>query len=381
MKKINQSIGIIIIILLALSCKEEIIFKSSGYQPTLVIDGILINKEIPCTVKISYSSPVDFPEFATVENCEVSIIENDNNKTNLVETEPGVYVSSPDDLIGIPGNSYSLYVKTPNGNEYITEPQLMNSPVDIDSVYSEFTTIENADYVYGLPGYKFSISTQESSSEESYFLWNMIETYQYHADYTLFGMYNKFGKFVEVGTDTSDIFSEVYWCWKTQNTGYIVTGTTFNLSTPQISKQPILFVGTDTRKLQKRYSLLINQYTITEEAYSFWKKIEDQSSNDNFLVANQPFKIIGNLQNINNSDEEVYGYFTVATVDQARVFVDEPSAPFYYTICFVNYDLDFPISNYYVISEEGYLGTVYGRCLDCTSLGGTIEKPDFWIDK
>ncbi|MCB2196681.1 MAG: DUF4249 domain-containing protein [Bacteroidetes bacterium] len=381
MKKISYAFLFIIIILKLIGCKEEILFKSSGYQPKLVIDGILTNKNEPCTIKISYSSPVDFPEFATVENCEVSIIENENNRMDLSEMEPGVYTSSPDDFIGIPGNTYSLYVKTPNGNEYKTDPQLMNDPVDIDSVYAEFTTLEDPDYAHGLPGYKFSISTEQSSVEENYFLWNMTETYQYHADYKLHGMYNKWGEFLEIGIDTSDIFSDVYWCWKTQNSGYVVTGTTDNLSTPQISKQPILFVGTDTRKLQKRYSLLVNQYSITEETYSFWKKIQDQSSNDNFLVANQPFKIIGNLKNINNPDEEVYGYFTVATVDQTRIFVDKPSAPFYYTICFVNYDLDNPISNYYVISEEGYPGTVYGGCLDCTSKSGTIEKPDFWIDK
>jgi hypothetical protein len=207
----------------------------------------------------------------------------------------------------------------------------------------------------------------------------MIETYQYHADYKLYGMYDKWGEFQKVGIGMSDIFNDVYWCWKTQNSGYIVTGTTQNLSTPQISKQPILFVGTDTRKLQKRYSLLVNQYTITEEAHSFWKKIEDQSSNDNFLVANQPFKIVGNLKNINNPDESVYGYFTVASADQKRVFVDEPSAPFYYTICFVDYEAPF-ISNYWVISNEERLGTVYESCLDCTSKGGDIIKPDFWID-
>ncbi len=379
MKKINQAIFILVITFFALGCKEEILFKSSGYQPTLIVDGLLTNNE-PCTVKISYSSPVNFPEFATVENCEVSIIENDNHRVDLSETEPGIYVTSPGDLIGIPGNSYSLYVKTPNGNEYSTKPQLMSECVDIDSVYTELTTKEDADYVHGLPGYQFSISTKRSLIDDNYFLWTMIETYQYHADYTLFGMFNKYGEFVEVGTDTSNLYNELYWCWKTQNTGYLVTATTNNLSTPQISKQPILFVGTDTRKLQKRYSLLVNQYIINEEAYTFWKNIQDQSSNDNFLVANQPFKITGNVKNLENPNEPVYGYFTVASLDQRRVFVDEPIAPFYYTICFVNYE-EPHISNFWVISEEGLLGTVFERCLDCTSLGGITEKPDFWIDK
>jgi hypothetical protein len=176
-------------------------------------------------------------------------------------------------------------------------------------------------------------------------------------------------------------YENLYRCWKTQNVGYIITGNTSNLSIPKISNQPLHFVGTNTKKLQERYSLNLIQYSIDENAYYFWKSIEDQTSQENFLISNQPYNIIGNVKNINNPDESVYGYFTVASVSKKRIFVDRPNTPFYYVKCAIMDEAPVPYPEFYVTDETGKTGQVIEDCIDCRSQGGEPLKPDFWIDK
>ena len=368
--------------IITLGCKDEFLLDSKTYESLMVVDGLITNEDGPYMVKISQSLPVNYLAEIPYENCIVTLIENTGKTEILTEIEPGKYMTSESGMKGIIGNEYSISITTPEGKEYKTDLQEMKELVEIDSVYAEFIYLKEEGYPFGLPGYQFYIDTKTAPSQDNYFLWNMIETYEYAADYSLYAVMNWKGQILLEGIDTCSDFSNVYWCWKTQNIGYLVTGKTSNLTIPKISNQPLNFVSTDSRRLQKKYSLLLRQYSIGEETYYFWKSIEDQISDENFLVANQPYNITGNIKNIINPDEPVYGYFTVASVTQKRIFVPRPpSVSFYYEICFVCYDLEYPISRYYVISEEGRLGTVYEQCLDCTTRGGVTTKPEFWIYK
>ena len=258
----------------------------------------------------------------------------------------------------------------------------MKEPVGIDSVYAELIKLEDENYVYGLSGYQFYMSSKTADNKNNFFLWKMIETYQYTSIHELYAIYNN-GRLYFSNYHLFDEYKNRYICWMTENVNIILTGKTSNLLIPRISNQPLHFVGTDTWKLQERYSLLLKQYSISEEAYYFWKGIEDQISEENFLVAYQPYNIIGNVRNINNPKEEVFGNFTVASVTEKRIFLDSPRTAFYYiTKCSINYDYTRvrpPV--FVIIGYEGELGSVKEGCIDCTYFGGSVTKPDFWIDK
>ncbi|MCK5171671.1 MAG: DUF4249 domain-containing protein, partial [Bacteroidales bacterium] len=333
----------------------------------------------PYTIKLSLSSPINETGIIPFEACTVTILENDNNSEVLTEKEPGIYVTSEGGIQGVVGNNYSVSIITPEGKEYNTEPQEMKEPVAIDSVYAELLYLEEEAYPFGLPGYQFYIDTKTAPNQDNYFLWSMIETYQYTADYHLHSVFNG-DSILYFSLGELPEYENLYRCWKTQNPGYIFTGKTSNLIVPKISQQPLHFVGTDSRRLQERYSLLLKQYSIDEDAYYFWESIEDQISQENFLVANQPYNIIGNIKNTNNPDETVFGYFTVASVTQKRIFVDRPNNAFYYEMCAIMSIPTLP-PLFYVMLEEGDGGEVLESCIDCTFKGGVTTKPDFWIDK
>ncbi|NOQ24103.1 MAG: DUF4249 family protein [Bacteroidales bacterium] len=370
---------LLIFAIIILGCKDEFLLETTNYKPIMVVDGMITNEPGPYTIKLSLDSPLPLEEEVCLKNCTVSLYENTDKSEVLTETEPGVYVTSTDGIQGIVGNNYSISIITPDGKEYNTEPQEMKEPIEIDSIYVEFMYLADENYVYGLPGYKFYTTTKVAPNQDSYILWNMYETYRYNPDYPLWATMTENGLQI-AGIDTSSRFEDVYWCWKTQNTGYMFTGKTSNLTIPKLSNQPLNFVGTDSKRLQLRYSLLLMQYSIGKEAYYYWKSIEDQISQENFLVVSQPYNITGNIKNINNHDESVYGYFTVATATQKRTFVNRPpEVDFYFEKCYVCYTP--PCTQFWVLSDIGRYGTVQSDCLDCTSEGGEVTRPDFWIDK
>jgi len=371
------------ILLLTLNCKEEVLLNKNNYSPILVVDGIITNESGPYIVKLSLSRSLDKYGLIPYENCIVTIHENSGISEELEEIENGIYTTKEDGIKGKIGNKYSISIISPEGKEYISDYQELLEPIEIQSFYSELIHLEDLDYApYGLPGHQFYVDTKDVTSTDNYFLWQMVETYHYTADYilhsigydhgiTLYVMYNELPEYVNV-----------YNCWKTQNVKYIYAGQTNNLNINKIIRQPLHFVGTDTRRLMIRYSVLLNQYTIEEEAYDYWKDIEKQISDENILAASQPYNISGNIHNVDNANETIYGFFTVASINQKRLFVDRPHTPFYYETCIVDtIPGHTPPPHFYALIDENSTGEVKESCIDCRSKNGETVKPDFWVYK
>ncbi len=381
----KQKLIILLCFFVLSGCKDEFLLETRSYTPTIVVDGFISNELEPYTVELSLSSPVTANEKIPLTNCIVTLFEDSTSEV-LNEIEPGIYKTSQNGIIGTNGKMYSITIQTPNGEKYSSEPQEMKPPVEIESVYAVLTNEENIDYVYGLPGYQFYITTKLAENQDNFLLWQLEETYQYTAIHELFAIYDG----INLRTADYDLYSEYtskYRCWKTQNVKNIYTGKTNNLVSPKINDLPLHFVGTDSRRLQERYSILVKQYSINEQSYYFWKNIQDQIEEDNILFATQPYNIPGNINNIKDPNETVYGNFTVATVTEKRIFVDAPRVPFYYiTKCSTieNYSSVMPPAFIVVVeneTESSDLGAVHQACIDCTYYGGSNIKPDFWIDK
>ncbi|MCB2196737.1 MAG: DUF4249 domain-containing protein [Bacteroidetes bacterium] len=370
-------ITILILLTVFIGCKDEFLLQSNTYTRILVVDGLISNNPGPYTVEISFSTPVNDYQRIPYQDCIVSIIENESTYETLNEIEPGVYVSSEDGIKGTIGNTYSLSIETPDGKTYLSAPQRIQPFVGIDSIHEKLIYKNDDSYVRGLPGYQFYVTSQIAENKDSYFLWKMIETFEYTANRKLATMFN-------VDLETLTYYMGLNRCWKTQNVTYCYAAKTTNLSIPQIRNQPLHFVGTDTKRLQERYSLLVEQYSIDEEAYQFWKNIEDQFSQENFLTVEQPIDIVGNIKNTNDQFEPVYGYFTVASVSSKRIFVDRPRVNFYLNDdCSLNKDIEelqertTPV--FIISTGEGSAG-VSESCVNCEMEGGLAQKPDFWID-
>ncbi len=143
-----------------------------------------------------------------------------------------------------------------------------------------------------------------------------------------------------------------------------------------------------------RYSLFINQYTINENAYRFWNNIKEQNEEAAELYSRHPYRILGNVFNVDDKDELVLGFFRVAGITQKRIYVhrQELSVKMYYPVYqltendYQAYGFMFlggrDASGLFCITEDEFGNRTLPNqvCIDCTYKGTSLDKPDFWED-
>lgn len=358
------------------------------YENMLVIDGMITNKPGPYIINLSLSTTVNDPARIPLANCEVMIIDDKGNSETLHESEPGVYTTSPFGIQGMVGREYKITIHTPDKKNYESAFEELQQPVGIDSVYAEIAYKEDVNYVYDLAGYQFYLDTYQAENDTTFFLWKLERTYKFNANYRIKYIFD--GAFHIMAHSDS-----LYTCYKTDNIEEIFTYHTLNLADPILSRFPIHFVNTETKELSIRYSLLVKQLTINETAYQFWNSLEDRESEEGSMYTKQPYQIRGNVFNPDNPNEPVMGFFLVAGRTDKRIFVNRPyTLDFHYnTTCYlfteelltVLYSMQsqWPLYLYAVFSGSGGQSPALPAsqsCLDCTIGGGTIIKPEFWID-
>jgi hypothetical protein len=351
----------------------------------MVVDGGITNQTGPHIVRLSLSTSVSDPVFTPVVDAEVQVLDNTGVSYQLNETAPGIYTTAPD-VAGIPGRSYKVLIATSDGKDYASDFELLQIPIEIDTVYHAIITKQDPGYMYDLYGYQFYADTKEAGEANNYLKWNLEATFQYQSDYTIRWYFD----------------GELHWfhgpdslfnCWTTNTINTIYTSSTNSLTQPMIKKYPLNFVSTETRQLSVRYSLFVEQFTISKNAFEYWDEIRKQNGGEWSLYSTQPHFIKGNVYNPDDTEELVVGYFTVSGTDRMRIFVDRPppEIPMRYPICklteadFMAYGdmwmmdpVYYPL--YAIETEGGRRALPHPDCVDCRRKGGTIEKPEFWID-
>lgn len=367
------------------SCVERYRPLIDKYDNLLVIDGNITNLPGPYTVRLSRSAPLHNLEFIPVTDCELTISDNTGNSEVLLAVEPGIYQTSPSGIQGVVGREYKISILLPDGNTYESDFEELKKAVELDSVYAQIEYRENETVDHTTVGYQFYLDTKMADAEKNYFLWNLNATYHYQSDYTIRWVY----------IDTLEWFHgpwRLYNCWIDDPISEIFIYSTEGLSSSLVTAFPLHFVNTETRRLSVKYSLFVKQFTISQRAYTFFKGLKENTDQGS-LYEQQPSQIRGNVKNINDINEPVLGYFLTAGLHEKRIFVDRPKYPvdhYYYTCeltegIFDDYaDLmwmgwhEVPV---YVIETPGGRRAVpHQACVDCRRHGGTIEKPDFWID-
>ncbi len=380
----------------------------------LVVDGLISNKNVAHSVKLT-RSVANIDENVVPVTDALVIIEDDLGlMTALTEIDSGRYETDTCNFHGVPGRTYTLYIKTNEGEEYRSTPCLMKPSSHIDSVFitpgNDYSTETDRQY----NGIGVYVSGNVNSDEIKYLRWSYKEDW-------------KFG--VPFGPDqipTPDgewkYFSANYECWKSSVSTNILLYSFNNQTGKNVVGKKLYFIQSQkSDKLYRRYSTLVEQYSISKEEYEFWRKLEQSASGVGNIFGEQPFAITGNIKNINNPDENVLGYFQVAGYTSERIYIgpgeiydfrlprrnsfeycevdsfliaelnklalENGTTPFknMYDIYdrFVlnqanNYELAYPITDESGMITLG-LGLTMRECADC-SLSGDTKKPDFWDD-
>lgn len=345
----------------------------------LVVDGFLHATDGIATVALSRTVPVDSDlEMPRETRAKVFIQDRLETTYPLPEIQDGLY-QGPIPNANIQ-ERYRLIILT-GGREYASDLVKIVETPPIDSVT----------WAINDGGLEFYVTTHDPTNASRYYRWKYSETYEYRIDFNSLLRFE--GESIVDRPSSQSIFT----CWKTNESTGITIGSTKQLKESVVNKFPVMFVPPGTIKTRIRYSLLVQQQALSEEAYEYWRSLEKSTENLGGLFDALPTEVSGNIRSLNHPAETVIGYFGAGIVRSARIFVRRGQLPEAFAGRFPGNPgcvLDtIPLSEVDRIHKPSTLlihaidvpgagvigyGTAPSYCADCRTLGGTTIKPNFW---
>ena len=375
--RIRNAILLIFLLLYFTSCVDKYWPEIDKYENVLVVDGLLTNGADTTIINLSMSSSVNSDELIPVAGGEMYVIDENQSEVYLTETKPGIYKVLDDSFSGHVGSSYQLHITLPNGKKYVSDICRMPEPSPIDSVYGliESHQIPNSDQF--LDGVQFYVDNHTNSADTGYYLWSLLQSFEYRSTFSIDYIWR--GSYFDPYPNPDSLHT----CWFTSSVNGIYTYSTKYLDEPVIVDFPLNYVNTQNKSLSIRYSLLVKQLSISESTFDFWDALRQQNIDKDNLYSQQPIQIRGNVRNVNNAEEPVLGYFTVAGVTKKRIYINRPPLVFHYDECVPDYEgmrfIRFEPGPIYIVDVQGSLAMGNSDiCFDCRLEGGSITTPYFW---
>jgi Domain of unknown function (DUF4249) len=328
------------------SCIEEaqIPFRSESVK--LVVDGGITNDTPPYTIKLSYSGNLKNSNLLNL-NLAVAgakvVVTDDLGKSIEFEQSPyerGTYRSEDYSYVGKVGRTYTLSVLLKDGRKYVSSPEKLLASSRIDSVYADFQDVINDSYP---DGYQVFLDTKDPSETQNYYRWTAFA-------------YSRVGRVCgnEFCANNCDIRNGFIFCWVPRyQTRINILSDNFVNGNP-IKRRPVLF--SPVYAVGKHF-VEITQYSISREAFQFWKLYDEQSSRSGTIFDPLPAPIQGNIVNANDPNDFALGYFGASGVSRKRLII---TGKYDQTEIFVN------AKNF--IPEAG----------GCSLPFATCDRPDGW---
>jgi hypothetical protein len=357
----------------------------------LVVEGVINSGPDSTIIKLSRTVNLSSTITLNPVSGAVLTVESAQNAIYpLIETTNGNYVSPGLNLDNT--QQYHLRIKTSDGKVFLSDFEAVNITPPIDSI--GFMVQGNGIQLY--------VNTHDPSNNTKYYRWDYQETWQFHAEYE--SIYVTNGTAIVPRTYAQMIYT----CFAGDKSSDIILGSSAKLTQDVIYQNPITQVTSTSEKLETKYSILVNQYALTGDAYNFWVNLKKNTEQLGSIFDAQPSNINGNIHCITNPSEPVIGYISVSTIQHKRVFIANaqlPSAwsPVYPDQCELDSDLYarkipgdpmpvnqvamnlIPIGSSAIPVAAIYFDSFFvigfiasdSECVDCT-IRGTQTQPSFW---
>lgn len=273
---------------------------------------------------------------------------------------------------------YYLSIRTADNKTYQSAPVEVKTTPQIDSVLYKIQT----------DGVQLYVNTHDISNKTRYYRWDYTETWIFH---TAYGDTYKLVNGSPVYRLPND--PQIYQCWRSDTSSTITLASTAQQSSDVVLQLPLTFVSSTSEKLERRYSILVQEYALTEPEFEYYENIKTNTEQLGGIFDAQPSSIKGNITCTSNPTEPVIGFISASTITKKRIFIDNAQLPAW--VAYTYYDqqgcnLDTitlksatDIAQFYGGNPPLYLPTYQpylaapATCVDCT-LRGTNKQPAFW---
>jgi hypothetical protein len=308
--------------------------------PRIVVDALLTDKPRSQEVRLYLSSGLDDnlekPQF--ISGATVSIYDDQGQYESLMESADGVY-RTRDDYAGSVGRRYKLRVTTETGEQLESGFEEMKAAGKIESVYFEYSSnaINAGDPELPHDVLNLYLDGSGAPGDLSLLRWRWRGTYQTQTRPEL-----RTKKDAEGGVHPDPIpcsgyivdnrdklisvrLCECCDCWPTEYSnnanvsGNHTVSNTFNR----------IFLGqvpVDEWRFFKKYHLEVEQLSLTDDPYNFWKLVEAQQQGGTNIFQPNVVKVKGNMTAL-SGEHEVFGVFAVSAVSHATLEIKKEELP------------------------------------------------------
>jgi Domain of unknown function (DUF4249) len=379
---------ILILMLFFIACKEKYISPvtspNTGY---LVVEGAINSGQGATNIILSRTSGLQIQNIVFEKGAIVKVEGEDNTSKQLTEISDGNYTITGLNLNA--SKKYRLNITTKDGKVYISDfsSVIYNPPIDSVNWKRENGSVQ------------LYVNTHDDTNSSPYYQWETSETWEIHSGYLSALKYKQTNsaKGTVYSVDFSDSINKSidygkYYCWKTETSSQILTGTTIALS-KNIINLPIANIPQDSWKLNVLYSLFTRQLSISKGKYEFLQRMKKNTEGTGSIFDAQPSDLNGNLHCVSNTNEPVIGYIDVCNIQEKRIFISRNQVPDwnYYQGCneikITNNSDSIQVHGLYLLPTypetnpmTGAILSFYAappECVDCRLRGSNI-KPSFW---
>lgn len=340
-------------LLLFNNCKDPYDFNLQGVTSSLVVNGIISDLSGPQYIKLgTTSSPKQSP--SPLLGALVNVTDENGNQENLKDLGNGKYQLDQTKVKGRKAGTYLLDIQLPDGRHYKSSAETMASPQAKDSAYFTIVTekiVSTEGILINNDNVKVYLNTNlPPESEPGYLRWAIEEVY------------------CIIPSCSPQAIACPAFCYIFQEVSKfnleLIKTTDFQSA---ISLKDILL---QTRGIDYtfmvRHFFNISQYSMNPNTYDYWKKVQLLTSRTGSIFDSPPAIVQGNIHNLNDPSEPVYGYFEASAQKLTRLYVDKGYIKTDITSC--AWDFRIPAGNY------------YSYCLNCNAIkGSTNARPDWFF--
>jgi hypothetical protein len=325
----------ILLIGLVTSCYKVYDPQVDSTDKVLVVDGLMTNQTDAYHVVLAYARPFNSTKKSTpVSSANVYVTDNLGNSYIFIETESGDYKSDSLLFTGIPGRTYKLHIATPDGKIYESDSQRLFPESYPDSVYTEF---DNQEILERYTGFKINthgadilidIRNQSDTLARYRFKSNLVRQY-----------------FYTICPIAQNCI--LFYCWQTAdaNSTFNLTDEAYSLKSASIRKHQVCFLDDNLYCFALYYSygywpykavntfgyqsyfihhriLYINQYTLNNETYLYYKSLNEQIQSEDKLFDPIAAQLTGNIKCISDPGTNAIGFFEASSVHKSAYIVD-----------------------------------------------------------
>lgn len=316
----NKYISLVVLALCTISCSEPIEVDNSDFEQVLVVEGLMSTRRGSQSIRITQSAKYGDIFEGTVKgvtNASVAVRDEQGNNIRLVHSQNGFY-HTPESFKPQVGEKYILTINV-DDQTYNSLPQEVIKAASADSIYSvykEYPTSNEKGIVTYVGGTDIYAKFSRNSTAAAHYLWKYSGTF----------FIRTYPELYEGGMPPRPMPKSCCAdCWKSERGNQIILSSLESGNTSTDAR--LFFLEDNGYRFYEKYALVLERYSLSDEAYSFYKLMQSQLSINGDIFDPPPATIRGNILNINNLDELVIGYFAITDVQRDTLIIEGSSIP------------------------------------------------------